>query len=185
MATVGASCAEVPCNCRWRSLAVGGAVAPRQEAAAREEPVSEHTVLKIPPEEVMVSTRAHVHGRGRSGAPDRWPTRLQAAASGHLFGDEAHWNGNGKRCHGVRRWSWRCALRGAVIVREIGVVTAAHVCQKGFLNDVITSIIGFLGGENKQYSDLMNEATQAAVKKLQQVASVSLLADRFGGGCCC
>jgi uncharacterized protein YbjQ (UPF0145 family) len=60
----------------------------------------------------------------------------------------------------------------AVVVREIGIVTAAHVCQKGFLHDVITSIIGFLGGENKQYSDLMNEATQAAVKKLQQVASV-------------
>lgn len=69
---------------------------------------------------------------------------------------------------------WHCvwALGEAVVVREIGVVTAAHVCQKGFLHDVITSIIGFLGGENKQYSDLMNEATQAAVKKLQQVASV-------------
>lgn len=60
------------------------------------------------------------------------------------------------------------------MVREIGIVTAAHVSQKGFFHDVSTALIGFLGGENKYYSDLLNETTKEAVDKLQGIASVSV-----------
>lgn len=121
-----------------------------QQPQAREESVNEHTIVKIQPEEVMVSTKAAVHDQGQNLA----------------IGNDAV---VGMQCHDC------LVLGNAVVVREIGTVTAGHVCQKGYWLDLLEAYSGLKGGENSAYSDLVNEATQEALKKLRVVASVSFL----------
>ncbi|MCJ7450145.1 MAG: YbjQ family protein [Candidatus Nanohaloarchaeota archaeon QJJ-9] len=61
-------------------------------------------------------------------------------------------------------------IEGEKIVEDLGLVKGNTVRAKNVGNDIIQGIRNFFGGELKGYSDLMTEAREEALERMEEQA---------------